>query len=99
MNYTHEREFEWNEAKSESCFRSRGFDFEYVSMAFGDRNRLVWQDLRFQYGEPRYQMLGKIQDRVFAVAYTPRFNKLRIISAHKANLREVAQYENSVEVD
>jgi len=99
MNYTYDKDFEWDEAKSEVCYRTRGFDFDYVCMAFSDENRLVWQDLRFQYGEPRFQMLGNIGGRVFAVAFTPRVNKLRIISAHKANLREVAQYENSIEVN
>jgi uncharacterized DUF497 family protein len=99
MNYTYEKDFEWDQAKSETCLRTRGFDFEYVSVAFNDQNRLVWQDLMFQYGELRYQMLGKIQRRVFAVAYTHRLNKLRIISAHKANFREVERYENSHEAD
>lgn len=99
MNYNYDKKFEWDEAKSEVCYRTRGFDFDYVSMAFSDDHRLIWQDFRFQYGEQRYQMLGKIQGRVFAVAYTPRLNKLRIISAHKANIREVAKYENAIEVD
>jgi uncharacterized DUF497 family protein len=99
MNYTYEKDFEWDQAKSEACFTPRGFDFEYVSSAFSDQNRLIWEDIRFQYGESRYQMLGKIQSRVFAVAYTYRLNMIRIISAHKANIREVERYENSHTTD
>lgn len=42
-----------------------------------------------------YQMLGKIEQRLFVVVYTPRHDTIRIISARKANQREVKHYENS----
>lgn len=88
-------EFEWDEAKSEACYAGRGFDFPYVLHAFFDKNRLVMHDRRWDYGEERYQLLGKIEGRVFFVAYTMRRNVIRIISARKANEREVKHYENS----
>jgi len=43
--------FEWDEAKSEACFRERGFDFAYAASAFADPKRIVRQDVRFSYGE------------------------------------------------
>lgn len=38
---------------------------------------------------------GKIEERVFMVIYTMRHPSIRIISARKANRREVSDYENS----
>ena len=87
-------EFEWDELKSEACFVQRGFDFAYVLHAFSDPNRLINHDKRWDYGEERYQMLGAIERRVFVVVYTVRGSRIRIISARKANKREVGFYEN-----
>jgi uncharacterized DUF497 family protein len=87
-------QFEWDEVKSEACFKGRGFDFAYAAMAFADPHRMVRQDARHSYGEARYQVIGKIDGRLFVLVYTPRKAALRIISARKANAREVRQYEN-----
>ena len=76
--------FEWDEAKSSQCFEHRGFDFAYVAHAFLDPNRVI-----------RLQMLGQVQGRLFHVVFTMRGVAIRIISARKANLREVNDYENS----
>ena len=91
--------FEWDEAKSEACFRERGFDFAYAARAFFDPDRLIQADTRRSYGEERYQLLGKIEQRLFVVVYTPRNDVLRIISARKANQREVRHYEDSTRDD
>ncbi len=86
--------FEWDEAKSSQCFEHRGFDFAYVARAFLDPNRTIGADRRHEYGEERLQMLGQVQRRVFHVVFTMRGVAIRIISARKANLREVHDYEN-----
>lgn len=86
--------FEWDADKSEACFNQRGFDFAYAIRAFLDPDRLLQQDDRFLYGEDRYQLLGKIDGRLFMVVYTPRQDAIRIISARKANHRESKRYEN-----
>ncbi len=88
-------EFEWDEFKSEACLAERGFDFAYVVQAFFDPNRVVKEDARWDYGEDRYQILGAIDGRVFFVAYTLRGRTIRIISARKANGREVYDYETT----
>ena len=88
-------EFEWNQAKSDDCFAERGFDFAYALHAFVDPARQVRQDSRWDYGEDRYQLLGTIEHRVFIVVYTVRGDVIRIISARKANQREVQDYEHS----
>ena len=87
-------EFEWDEDKSDACYAERGFDFSYVLAAFFYNNRLVRHDRRWDYGEERYQLLGKVEGRLFFVAYTLRKRAVRIISARKANSREIRDYEN-----
>ena len=91
--------FEWDEAKSESCFTQRGFDFAYAARAFFDPNRIVHADTRRSYGEERYQLMGMIEQRLFVVVYTVRHDAMRIISARKANQREVIHYEDSTHND
>jgi uncharacterized DUF497 family protein len=86
--------FEWDEAKSEACFSQRGFDFAYVARAFFDPDRIVRADTRHSYGEARYQLMGRIEERLFVVVYTPRNQTTRIISARKANRREIKNYES-----
>ncbi|TNF53402.1 MAG: BrnT family toxin [Gammaproteobacteria bacterium] len=52
-----------------------------------------------QWGEDRYQLLSRIDERLFLVVYTPRPDAIRIISARKANRREVRHYENRADED
>lgn len=94
LDYTSRMKFEWDEAKSDAGFRERGFDFAYAASAFADPNRLVRQDTRYSYGEVRYQLTGNIERRLYVLVFTQRKDVMRIISARKANLREVKQYEN-----
>ena len=92
-------EFEWDDAKSDACFRDPGFDFAYVAHAFLDEGRSVGLDRRWDYGEDRYRLSGAVEGRVFVVVYTMRGSTIRIISARKANRREVHEYERNTADD
>ncbi len=94
MNYTSRMDSEWDEEKSDACYRERGFDFAYAAFAFADPDRIIQQDTRYIYGEDRYQLIGLIEGRLFVLVYTPRDDVLRIISARKANSREAMRYED-----
>ena len=91
--------FEWDDAKSDACLAHRGFDFAYAIRAFLDDNRIVGRDRRWDYGEDRYRLLGAIKGRVFVVTFTMRGPAMRIISARKANEREVREYEQNTRQD
>ena len=91
--------FEWDEAKSEACARERRFNFSYAARAFYDPNRFIHADTRRSYGEERHQLMGMIDQRLFVVVYTQRHDAIRIISARKANPREVRSYEDSTNDD
>jgi uncharacterized DUF497 family protein len=86
-------EFEWDEAKSLKCLESRGFSFQFAARIFADENRITQLDGRQDYGEARFQVTGTINGRLFVVVFTRRKQKIRIISARKANEREVRYYE------
>ena len=88
--------FEWNEEKSDRCLRDRGFDFAYVLPCFYGPYRLVQIDNRRDYGEVRYQMIAQAHRRLFFTVYTVRISLTRIISARKANLREIRSYEKNL---
>ena len=88
-------EFEWDEAKNSACFERRGFDFAHAVNAFHDPRRIVVRDRRWDYGEDRYRPLGTVEGRAYVVVYTLRGPAVRIISARKANPKEVAEYEHN----
>ena len=62
---------------------------------FTDPSLLVEHDQRWEYGEERFRALGVIDRRVFVVVFTRRVRAIRIISARKANSREVKRYEKN----
>ncbi len=93
MTYNEGVEFEWDTEKSDRCFAERGFDFAYVIRAFADPARDVSIDDRWEYGEARFTLRGRIEGRLFVVAFTRRGSRTRIISARKANSREVLDHE------
>ena len=92
-------DFEWDEIKSEACFQKRGFDFAYAAKAFADPDRTIEIDDRRDYGEERFRLTGNIKGRLYVVIYTPRHDVIRIISARKANQREIQRHENSTPQD
>lgn len=63
------------------------------------RNGSLVQDRRWDYGEDRYRVLGMIEERVYIVVYTVRGSVIRIISARKANAKEVGDYEHNAHQD
>ena len=92
-------EFEWDDVKNSACFTSRGFDFAYAVRAFFAPRRIVVQDRRWDYGEDRYRLTGMIDGRANVVVYTARGSAIRIISARKANRKEISDYEDHARQD
>jgi uncharacterized DUF497 family protein len=88
--------YEWDEAKATENVAKHGTPFEYAARVFLDPHRLDMEDTRRDYGEERRITLGKIEARLFAVAYTPRGRIIRLISARKANEREQRKYDKTL---
>jgi uncharacterized protein len=85
-------EFDWNPAKCAKNIVERGIDFADVIVGFADPGRKVAKDARKDYGEARYNMLAKVDGRVFHITFTERGRMTWIISARKANKREQRRY-------
>ena len=79
-------------AKSEKNVLVRGISFESAAL-FEWVGALIVEDLRKGYGERRFQALGLIENRLHMMVFTPRANKVHVISLRRANKREVKRYE------
>ncbi len=88
--------FEWDDRKAAQNIAKHGVPFEYAVRVFLDPHRLDREDSRLDYNEERWLTLGKIEERLFAVAYTPRGEVIRLISARKANEREQRRYNETL---
>jgi uncharacterized DUF497 family protein len=88
-------DFEWDDFKSDNCFVKRGFDFEAVIDVFRDPYRLVELDDRWDYGEERLRLIGKLDEKIYVPIFTHRSNLVRIISARRVNARKVKRYEKN----
>ena len=78
-------------AKTERNIEERGLAFKLVS-ELDWAHAVIDEDTRKNYGEHRFRVLGCINERLYAVVFTPRADKLHIISLRKANSREVERY-------
>ena len=72
----------------------RGLPFSLVLDLEWESARIK-EDLRKDYGERRFQLLGHINGRLHAVVFTPRDDKVHVISLRKANAREINHYEQT----
>lgn len=59
---------------------------------------LIVEDTRRDYGERRFRVLGRIGTRLHVMIFTPRADKVRVISLRKANDKERALYELQTQV-
>ena len=89
-------EFEWDTGKAEQNIAKHGVPFEYAAQVFLDPHRLDSADERRDYSEERRLTLGKIERRLFVVAYTLRGELIRLISARKAEPKERRSYEERI---
>jgi len=86
--------FEWDEEKAERNQAKHFVSFSFAARAFDDEHQVTVIDNRYDYGETRYITLAKIENRLYIIAFTLRSSNIRLISARKANQKEVKRYEN-----
>jgi hypothetical protein len=88
----HDDTFEWDDAKAARNLRDHGVSFEMARDAFKDLFALEWIDSRQDAREERYCMFGAVEERLLFVSYTLRGERIRIISARKAEPHERRRY-------
>lgn len=89
-------EISFDPAKSQRNVTDRGLPFTLVEQLDWS-GAIIEEDVRQDYGERRYLALGMIGDRLHAVVFTPRADKVHVISLRKANQREVKNYEQTTQ--
>lgn len=83
----------WDEKKRLSNIASHAVDFRSLADLDWDR-ALIFEDRRRNYGETRLIAMAPLGARLHVVVFVERDGGRRIISARKANSREVASYES-----
>lgn len=83
--------FEWDDEKNLANKRKHKVSFETAEKVFADENRVEWLDEKHSYEEYRYITIGKV-DEILFVIYTEREDRIRLISARRANKNERRKY-------
>lgn len=88
-------EIEFDSAKRDATLSERGLDFADAARVFAGPV-LTWPDVRKPYGEDRFITVGRLDQRLVVIVWTPRGTARRIISMRKANEREIEQQESGL---
>jgi hypothetical protein len=84
-------EFEWDDAKERSNRKKHGIGFRAATRVFLDPFAIELDDSS-NAKEPRFNVIGVVDDRVIFVVYAVRENVVRIISARGAEPHEKRKY-------
>lgn len=85
-------EFEWDDQKAASNEAKHGVSFDEAASVFADPYRAEDIDMRFDYREARFNVVGQIEGLVVHVTYTRRGHTARLISARPASREERKRY-------
>ena len=83
--------FEWDENKNNNNRQKHNIDFADAVRVF-DGFYITRKDLRFDYGEIRYETTGVLDDNVVVVIHTSRRTRCRLISVRRASREERTDY-------
>jgi uncharacterized DUF497 family protein len=91
-------QFEWDPQKAAANLVKHGVSFEEAATVFGDPLGRFVADPRHSSEEERFVLLGSSrEERLIAVMFVDRSDKIRIISARQATRRERRHYEEGAE--
>ncbi len=83
---------EWDEAKRRFNIEKHGIDFLDAPEVLNDPGQYTYRSKHPEH-EARYVTVGKVKGVIVAIIFTPRGQKLRIISARRARKYERERYE------
>lgn len=84
-------EFEFDPAKSASNLDKHGIDFAAVQALWEDAMRVEIPARTVD--EPRWLVIGQIEEKYWSVVVTYRGQRVRIISARRSRKEETVLYE------
>ena len=85
-------DFEWDEDKAKLNEQKHGVTFREAELAFEDENAVEIYDELNSDEEIRFQIIALSPARLLFVAFTLRDEKIRLISARKADAKQVKIY-------
>lgn len=86
--------FEWDKWNIDKSYKKHGISPNEAEEVFLDENILIFEDRKHSKEEKRLEAIGKIANRnILFLAFTIRRDKIRIISARRANKKERRIYE------
>jgi uncharacterized protein len=84
--------FEWDETKAAANDAKHGVSFETAQKVFSDPFAIELRDDRENYGEERFIRIGMAEGALLTVVYTPKQDRVRLISARRATRHEQDEY-------
>lgn len=85
--------FEWDKWNIDKSYQKHGITPNESEEAFLDEKAIILKDIEHSDKEKRYSIIGKtISNKLLFVVFTLRKNKIRVISARKANKKERNNY-------
>jgi uncharacterized DUF497 family protein len=88
----HDQNFEWDSDKAAANWRDHGVTFDQATKAVRDAFAIEAIDERENYGEERVNLIGVCDGTLLHVTYTERGERIRIISARRAQRHEQGNY-------
>lgn len=88
-------EIEFDVAKDRVNRAKHGLSLSFAGELNWDLMLLEVDD-RHEYGEERWLGITRARTRVYAVVFTIRHSKVRVISLRRASNREIRRYETQV---
>ena len=85
--------FEWDKWNIDKSYQKHGISLNEAEEPFLDKELLMQEDIKHSQKEERFILIGKsFKKIILCIAFTIRENKVRIISARKANIKERRRY-------
>lgn len=85
------QQYEWDERKQQINLAKHGLSFELVER-FDWSTAKIETDERYDYGEVRGLAFGRIDGRGYAIVFTYRGPRIRIISLRPMHERELRKH-------
>jgi len=89
--------FEWDKGNIDKSYQKHSITPNQSEEIFLDKELKIVRDVRHSQKEARYIALGKtFEKKTLFIVFVIRKNKIRIISARKANEKERRKYETKI---
>lgn len=87
--------FEWDKGNLDKSYKKHGITHKEAEELFLDENVFLVEDIKHSQKEERFIAIGNTNQKGFLFSgFRVRNNKIRIVSARKANKKERRRYED-----